>query len=417
MFFSETTLGSGIKVITEKIPYVRSVALGFWVGVGARDESAQLSGMSHFLEHLLFKGTKTRTAREISETFDTLGAELNAYTAKEYTYFYTRLLDEQAHVGVEVLSDMLQNSLFGENEILAEKEVVLEEINLHQDTPDELIHDFFAESLWENHPLGKSGLGTAETVRSFTKADIEKYFTSNYAFDNMVVAAAGNLEHEEIANLIREFFIKKTPGKNQKNRKKPKANSGVFVMEKDTEQAHILYGAEGLHAKDKDRFALAILDNIIGGGMSSRIFQEVREKRGLAYATYSYHTLYAETGLFAAYAGTRPGQVEEVVKIIKNEIDEIVDVGVKAEELHRAKEHIKGQIVLSMESTGTRMTRLGKSELIQGEILSLDELIERIDKVELGDVARVARNIFESGKEILTVIGPLDKNKLEYLVS
>ncbi len=417
MFFKETTLDCGLKVITEEIPYVRSVSLGFWIAVGARDESDRFNGMSHFLEHLMFKGTKTRTAKQISETFDALGGELNAYTAKEYTYFYTRLLDEQVSVGAEVLSDMLQNSLFGEKEISAEKEVVIEEINLHQDTPDELVHDLFAQCLWKNHPLGRSGLGDADTVRSFTKSDVVNFFSRNYVFDNMVVAAAGNLKHEHIVDLARKSFTRKTTKRGPRRRLAPKASSGVKLVRKNTEQAHIALGTEGLHAKHEDRFALAILDNILGGGMSSRLFQEVREKRGLVYSIYSYLALYAETGLFSVYAGTRPSQAEQVVRIVKEEIEKIKEQGVMQEELHRSKEHLKGQLVLGMESTGTRMIRLGKSEIIQGEILSLDALVERIDRVSSADVLRVAQKVFGSSGLFLTAIGPLNRNGLSKAMS
>jgi predicted Zn-dependent peptidase len=417
MFFKETTLESGLKVITEEIPYVRSVSLGFWVAVGARDESDKFNGMSHFLEHLIFKGTKARTAKEISETFDALGGELNAYTAKEYTYFYTRLLDEQVPVGAEVLSDMIQNSLFGEKEILAEKEVVIEEINLHQDTPDELVHDLFAESLWKNHPLGRSGLGDAKTVRSFSRSDVVDFFSRNYVFDNMVIAAAGNLKHEQIVDLVQKSFTRKTARKADREREKPKASSGLALIHKNTEQAHIALGTEGLHAKHKDRFVLAILDNVFGGGMSSRLFQEVREKRGLVYSIYSYLALYAETGLFSVYAGTRPAQAERVVRIVKGEIDKLKEKGVTEEELHRSKEHLKGQMVLGMENTGTRMIRLGKSEIIQGEILSLDELVERIDRVSSADVLRVAQKVFGSNGLFLAAIGPLDEDKLSKAMS
>jgi predicted Zn-dependent peptidase len=294
---------------------------------------------------------------------------------------------------------------------------VLEEINLHQDTPDEQIHDLFAGNLWKNHPLGRSGLGDAKTVKSFARADVNEFFSRSYVFSNMVVAGAGNLKHAEIVDLIKKFFTKKTSKKVSRKREKPKAASGVAVMKKNTEQAHICYGTQSLHARHKDRFALAILDNILGGGMSSRLFQEVREKRGLVYSIYSYHALYAETGLFSVYAGTRPMRVEEVVKIVRNEIESIVEKGVKDEELHRAKEHLKGQLVLSMESTNTRMTRLGKSELVHGEILSLDELIERLDRVERDDLLQVARNIFESNKFVLAVIGPLSEDKLSHLLN
>ncbi len=416
MFFKESTLESGLKVITEEIPYVRSVAMGFWIAVGARDESDKYNGMSHFLEHLLFKGTKTRTAKQISEVFDSLGGELNAFTAKEYTYFYTRLLDEQVPLGAEVLSDMLQNSLFGEKEISAEKEVVVEEINLHLDTPDELVHDLFAQHLWKNHPLGRSGLGDTKTVRSFTQKDVKDFFCRNYMLDNMVIAAAGNLKHEQIVELVKKFFAKKTSKRVSRERVKPKVASGITVMDRKTEQAHIVFGTQSLHARHKDRFALAILDSILGGGMSSRLFQEVREKRGLVYSIYSYLALYAETGLFSVYAGTRPSQVEEVVKIVKSEIESVTEKGVKQEELCRAKDHLKGQLVLSMENTGTRMIRLGKSEIIRGEILSLDELVERIDRVESNDILRVAQNIFGSKNLLLAAIGPLSEDKLSHLV-
>jgi len=417
MSFKKEKLESGLKIITEEIPYVRSVAIGFWVAVGARDESKELNGMSHFLEHLIFKGTKTRTAQEISETFDILGGELNAYSAKEYTYFYARLLDKNLPIGVEVLSDMLQNSTIGEKEIIAEKEVVLEEINLHEDTPDEQIHDIFARHLWQNHPLGNNGLGEVETVKSFGKADVDRYYARNYVFSNMIVAGAGNLKHQGLVDLVKKFFTKNTTKKVLRTGIESKPASGLVVKNRKTEQAHICYGMQGLHAKDQDRFALAILDNILGGGMSSRLFQEVREKRGLVYSIYSYHALYSETGLFTVYAGTRPSQVEEVVKIIRSQIADVLEKGIKAEELHRAKEHLKGQLVLSMENTSTRMSRLGKSELVHGEILSLDELIARIDKVELNDVQRVAKRIFLENKPVLAVIGPLSADKLEYLVS
>lgn len=416
MVFNRTCLRNEVRVLTEVLPQVRSVTLGFWVGVGSRDEPEELNGVSHFLEHLLFKGTEKRSAREISETFDSLGAELNAFSAKEVTCFYARLLDEHLPIGVEVLSDMLQNSLFRAEDIDSEREVILEEISLYEDTPDDRIHDLFASVLWENHPLGKSVLGHIETVRSFSQEDILSFFSQHYVPNNLVVAAAGHLDHNKLVELIDKYFTPKTNLKFSRKLFVPEVEPHLTVYTKKTEQAHICYGAQGFHARHQDRFALAILDNILGGGMSSRLFQEVREKKGLVYSIYSYNSLYSETGLFAIYAGTRPSKIEQVVKLIKREINRILGDGITSDELHRSKNHIKGELVLGLESTSHRMSRLGKAELSDGELLSLDELVERIDGVTVEDVNRIAREIFIPQKMVLAVIGPFKTEELAHLV-
>ncbi|MDI6891561.1 MAG: pitrilysin family protein [Actinomycetota bacterium] len=412
MIFSKTQLESGIRVITETISHVRSVALGFWVGIGARDEPEKYGGMSHFLEHLLFKGTAKYPARKISETFEALGGELNAFSAKEYTCFHARILDEHLPVAVEVLSDMLQRPLFKEGDIVSEKEVVLEEISLHGDTPDEQIHDLFVNALWENHPLGRSALGDAETVRSFTRGDVQDFFSRGYATKNILIAAAGHLDHKEFVDLVQKHFADNGGRSLTRREIIPTVKSRVKVHRKQTEQAHLCYGTQGLHARHDDRFALAILDNILGGGMSSRLFQEIRENRGLVYSIYSYHSLYSEAGLMAVYAGTRPSKAEEVLRLIQKEIDDLVKNGVSPEELHRAKEHLKGHLVLSLENTNSRMARLGKSELVHREILSLDELVEKIDGVTVEDMQRVAETLFGTDRMVLTAIGPLEEEKL-----
>lgn len=408
---------NGIRVLSEVLPQVRSVTLGFWVGVGSRDEQSELGGVSHFLEHLLFKGTKNRTAREISELFDALGGELNAFSAKEYTCFYARLLDEHVPIGIEVLSDMLQNSLFGESEIEAEKEVVLEEINLYEDTPDDRIHDLFAQVLWQNHPLGKSVLGNTYTVKSFTREDIVGFFSHYYAPKNIVIAAAGHIEHKNLLDMINKHFNSKGDAHFSRKLFIPEVEPKVIVFNKPTEQAHICLGVQGLHAKHEDRFALSILDNILGGGMSSRLFQEIREKKGLSYSIFSYNSLYTETGLFAIYAGTRPPKTEKVIKMIRGEINKLLQDGVTKEEVKRAKDHIKGELVLGLESTSHRMSRLGRSELSDGEFLSLDELVERIDRVTKADVNRVAKSIYSPKRMVLTVIGPFKNEELAHLGS
>jgi predicted Zn-dependent peptidase len=399
------------------LPQVRSVTLGFWIGVGSRDEPSELGGVSHFLEHMLFKGTKNRSAREISELFDALGGELNAFSAKEHTCFYARLLDEHLPIGIEVLSDMLQNTLFAEKDLESEKEVVLEEINLYEDTPDDRIHDLFATVLWQNHPLGKSVLGHSTTVGSFSRDDVVGYFSKYYVPKNIVVAAAGHLKHDDLVNLASEHFT--SSGDSEFTRKLflPDVESKVVVFNKNTEQAHICMGAQGLHAKHEDRFALSILDNVLGGGMSSRLFQEIREKKGLTYSIYSYNSLYSETGFFAIYAGTRPSKTEKVIKLIRAEVDRLVQEGVTEVELRRAKDHLKGEMVLGLESTSHRMSRLGRSELSDGEFLSLDELVQRFDRVTLEDLNRVAQTIFGNNKLVLTVIGPFKTEELAHLAS
>lgn len=412
-FSCKSHLSSGIKVLTESIPYVRSVALGFWVNVGARDELSNLSGISHFIEHLVFKGTKDRTARQISEGFDRLGAEFNAFSAKEYTCFYTRLLDEHLPRGVEILSDVLQNPLFAKDDIEAERKVVLEEINLYEDTPDELIHDLFASTLFKNYPLGKPILGSPQTVKTISQASLKSYFRKRFNPANIVVAAAGSLSHHEVVRLVKRYFAdsshKQLMVRKQVN---PIAKRQVEVYQKKTEQAHICLGGLGVKAKDKNRFALVLLDNILGGGMSSRLFQEIREKRGLAYSIYSYHSFYTETGLFAIYAGANPNKVKEVLQLIQVEIAKIKENGISLDELKRAKEYIKGQLVLDLESTSHRMTRLGRSELVHGEILSLDELVERVDHVSLNDIKKMANSTFDLNKMALVIISPTKEEKI-----
>ncbi|PIZ37802.1 pitrilysin family protein [Candidatus Aquicultor secundus] len=415
-FFQRTALPSGITVITERMTQVRSVAIGFWVGVGSRDETEPINGMSHFIEHLLFKGTKTRTAREISEAFDTLGGELNAFTAKEYTCYYSRLLDEHVSEGTEILADMIQNPKFAEDDINSERNVILEEINLHEDSPDERIHDLFATSLWTEHPLGKSILGHLETIKNVSRDDALGFYHQEYVPNNLIVAAAGNIDHNKMVELTRQHF-NFAPGKKPARKEfTPRVEKKIDVFTKKTEQSHIVLGAEAIHAKDERRFTLSILDNILGGSMSSRLFQEIREKRGLAYSTYSYHSLYQDAGFIASYAGTAPENTEAVVKLIQEQLQDILNGGITDQELYRSKEHLKGQLVLGLESTGRRMTRLGKLAIIGGEILSLDELVERIEAVTKDGVTELAQQLFNPEKMVLTIIGPFELENLAHLV-
>ncbi len=414
--YKKTVLDNGTVIVTESIPDVRSVTLGFWIGVGSRNEATKENGVSHFIEHLLFKGTTSRTAKDISETFDRLGAEFNAFTSKEFTCYYARLLDEHLPIGAEVLSDILQNPLLAQEHITSEREVVLEEIAMYEDTPDELIHDLFTAALWREHPLGQQVLGTRETVGDFDRGSIQNYWRRNYGPGNIVIAAAGHLQHEDFVELIERDYQPDAAAKVTPSPREPKARtaSAIEIHERQTEQVHFCYGAAGLNSRHEDRFVLAVLENILGGSMSSRLFQKVREERGLAYAVYSYHTLYLDSGNLVVYAGTRPANVNEVLSIVTGEIDDIKQGGVSQDELDRAKDHLKGQMVLSLESTRNRMVRAGKSELAHGEILSIDELVQRVSSVTVEQVTELARRLLHKDRMILSMIGPIAKSDLSF---
>ena len=406
MIFSRSVLPSGIRVLTERMPEVRSVSIGFWIGVGSRDEPAPLQGSSHFLEHLLFKGTEKRGAREIAEAFDAVGGEANAFSAKEYTCVYGRVLDKDLPMAADYLADMVRNAILRPEDVASERKVILEEIAMHEDTPDDLVHDVFAEALFGTHPLGREVMGTVQTVNAISPESLRCFHHNNYHPHNTVVAAAGNVDHEEVVSWIEAFF----PGDQRRSEPRapdvPTASRGVTVVRRKTEQAHIVVGGLGYSRQDPDRFAWGVLDNLLGGGMSSRLFQEIREKRGLAYSVYSYRSMFSETGLYAIYAGTAPASAKEVLQLIGEEMDRLVTDGITEDELERAKGHTRGGIVLGLEDPSSRMSRLGKSELIRGEILSIDELVARVDAVTLDDVNRVGRELLAPGGRVLTVVGP-----------
>jgi len=415
MFYDRTVLENGITVISETMDTVRSVALGIWLAVGSRDESAAEAGMSHFMEHMMFKGTPTRTAAQISEAFDRIGAELNAFTSKEYTCYYARLLDEHLDTAVEILSDMVVNASLAEEAITSEREVVLEEISRYEDSPDDQIHEVFSGTLLPAHPLGLPVIGSKGTVATFDHTAAAGFHRRHYLTGNVVVAAAGAVDHADLVAMVRERLGLPTGARSARTHVAPVTEPRLKVLQKDTEQAHICFGVAGLPARDPDRFSLAVLDGILGGGMASRLFQEIREKRGLAYAVYSYHQLYQDAGEFVIYAGTRPDNAAEVVTLIRAEIDSLCSAGITADELERVRESIKGQMVLGLESTRSRMTRLGKSEVTAGELLSLDEIVERLDEVTTESVDALARRLF-NGNHALTAIAPFSAERLAHLV-
>jgi predicted Zn-dependent peptidase len=411
--FARTVLDSGATVVTESMTEVRSVSCGFWFDVGARDEPDHLAGTSHFLEHLLFKGTPKRSAKDIADQFDAVGGDVNAFTGKEYTCYYSRVINSDLPMALDVLSDMLLNSKIDPDDFDSERNVILEEIAMHEDAPDELVHDLFYRQMWDGHPLGRPVLGYNETIGAVARDQVAEYWHERYSPKNLVVAAAGNLDHDHLVRTIDDLFEAQDGQKTLRTGSAPEAHLGVSVNKRPTEQAHIVLGTEGLSRSHEDRHALALLDTILGGGMSSRLFQEVREKRGLAYSVYSYRALFADTGTFAIYAGTTPQNAETVIDLALSEVDSILKDGVTKAEFDRAKGHVRGSLVLSSEDPGSRMNRLGKQQLTQGEILSIDELIERFDRLEMDDVARVADLVLGSGDFQVTVVGPFDEGAFD----
>jgi predicted Zn-dependent peptidase len=400
-------LSNGIRVVAEKIPHVRSVALGIWVGAGSEKENKGNNGISHFIEHMMFKGTKTRTARQLAEAFDEIGGHVNAFTSKEMTCYYAKVLDQHLPTALEILTDMFFESVFAEAEIEKEKKVIIEEIRMVEDTPDDLVHELLSEAALSGHPLGWPVLGFEETVSSFTREDLIRYKETHYHPHNVVVSLAGNLPDDFLEQVEQAFASHQGPNREDKIAA-PVFKSGVKVRQKATEQTHLCLGFPGLSYGDSRLYTLILLNNVLGGNMSSRLFQEIREERGLAYSVFSYHSAHRETGLFAIYAGTKHGQEDEVYDCIMDTLDDVRQKGLTDAELKKAKEQLKGSLMLSLESTNNRMSRLGRNELLLGRHLSLDEIIESVEKITLEDVNQLAREIF-SGQMSLALISPNGK--------
>jgi predicted Zn-dependent peptidase len=388
-----TTLPSGVRVVTEVVPSVRSVALGLWVRTGSRDEGSGQEGLSHFLEHLLFKGTERFSAIEISEKLDGMGASANAATSKESTHVHARFLDEHTEKAFDLMAEMMLGPTFPD--IDSERDVVLEEIAMYEDEPSDRVHDFLAEAVYGNHPLGRRVLGEAEVIAGTPVPKIADYHRSRYVADSLVVGAAGHLDHEEIVAFAERFVNAPEGEVPVVNGGAPKREPRVRFHRKDTEQYHICFGAPGISRSDERRFALAVIDSAFGGSVSSRLFREVREKRGLAYAVGSYAEQYLDRGSVATYVGTREDNVAEACEIIGRELAALRDEGVTGDELDRAKEHVKGRMVLGMESTAARMSRVSRATLFGLEMLSLDQMIARVDSVTEEDVAGLAAELYD----------------------
>lgn len=399
-------LSNGIRVITEELSFVHSVSIGIWVGTGSRYENETNHGISHFLEHMLFKGTHKRTAKEIAESLETVGGQLNAFTAKEHTCYYAKVLNDNFDLATDVLADMLLNSIFKEEDIEKERNVILEEIKMYEDTPDELVHDIYAKTVWHSDPLGKSIIGTIDSVGQISREQLISFYESYYVPQNIVIAVVGNIKREAVLDRLEELFAQLSGERPRINLSAPQPSNHTNIVIKDIEQMHLCLGVPGLPSQHEDIYALSVLNHVLGGGLSSRLFQEVREERGLTYAIYSYHSGYSNTGLFGIYAGTSEQNSREVVGIILKQIADIKKHSITKEELENTKQHIKGTILLSLENINNRMNRIGKSEISYNRIITPNEVVESVLKVTREDVMKIAENIFSWGHFAFAAVGP-----------
>lgn len=407
---NKTILSNGVRILSETVPYVDSVSVGIWAAAGSRDEGKQRLGTSHFVEHMLFKGTSSRTARQIADEMDGLGGHLNAFTDKEFTCYYAKVLREHLPTALNILSDMMLNSVFDPTEIEREKNVVLEEIKRHQDTPEDQVHDLLAESLWKGHRLGNPVIGSASVVEKLTREDLVSYIEEFYRPDALVVSAAGNVEHRAFVDIVAQAFGGLTGNRPRRAAVQAKVHEEIRLVDRPTEQVHFCLGTKGFQQDRREKYALAAIDSVLGGGMSSRLFQEIRENRGLAYAIGSYSASYQEAGLFAVYGGTSIKNVNCVLELTRAECESIGRSSVTDAELERSKNQIRGALVLGQESMSNRMSRLAKSEIYFGRIIRLDEIISQITNISKDDVARVASRLFDGGKFALVALGPFKKH-------
>lgn len=407
------TLSNGIRVVTEVMPYVRSVSLGLWIGSGSRVEQGPENGISHFIEHMVFKGTKHRSAEDIARSVDSVGGGLDAFTSKELVSFNTKVLDEHLPLALDILSDLVLNPVFRKDDIEKEKGVILEEIKMEADQPEFVLHEAFIGSFWKGHGLGKPILGTKETVKKFGREMLFDYFGRTYSPRNILITAAGNLNHDELVEMIREKF----EGLEEKGvtaaDSVPKPHAPIVLKKRESlEQIHITLGVPAYPLAHKLRFPLYVLNTVLGGGMSSRLFQNIREKQGLAYAVYSELNLFSDTGCFTIYAGTGVETAKQVIASTMHEIRKIKEEPISSEELRRAKDHLKGSLMLSLESTSSRMSNLARQELYFKDFLTLDEMLENIEAVNRDEVQKIAQEFFRTENVALAMLGKLGDNHI-----
>ena len=410
---------SGLRIVTEEVPSVRSAAVGIWVNVGSRDEAPATAGASHFLEHLLFKGTTSRTALEISSSIESVGGEMNAFTSKEYTCFYARVIDTDLPMAIDVVSDLITSSVVSALDVDAERKVVLEEIAMRDDDPSDLVHDLFSDTYYGDTPIGRPILGTIDSINAMSRNTVFNYYKKKYLPQDLVVAVAGNIKHKRVVAMVEQALSRDNfldvmaapvirpniPIKNSKQQ-------SVGLMYKKSEQAHMFYGMEAVARADERRFAMGVLSAALGGGMSSRLFQEIREKRGLAYSVYSYAQQFAGSGLIGFYAGCNPAKAVEVVEIIRSVLSDVAENGMTHEEIDRAKGAVRGSLVLSQEDTGSRMSRIGKNEIVYGQVMDFDDILTSIDRVSAQDIGEIASE-FLVKTPTLALVGPF-KNEAKF---
>jgi predicted Zn-dependent peptidase len=401
------TSKNGVRIVLENIPAVRSVTIGVWVLTGSRNETEENNGISHFIEHMFFKGTKTRTASDIAEAFDSIGGQVNAFTSKEYTCFYAKVLDTHKDHALEILADMFFHSAFNEEEMEREKKVVLEEIKMYEDTPDDIVHDLLAKAAYGQHPLGYPILGTDDHLKSFTPNQLREYIHTHYLPENVVISVAGNVE-EDFIKRIEDYFGTYGSAIQRPAIQEPLFLANQIERHKDTEQAHLCIGYKGIPIGATNVYGLIILNNVLGGSMSSRLFQEVREKRGLAYSVFSYHSSFLDNGLLTIYAGTGNEQLPLLKETIESTVNTIIKSGITDKELRNSKEQLKGSLMLSLESTNSRMSRNGKNELLLRSHKSLDDMIREIDAVTHESIRQVIENTFNQ-EPCTALIAPLKK--------
>lgn len=409
---SKTVLSNGIKVITKKMPHLRSVSMGIWVNVGGRDESVSESGMAHFIEHMIFKGTQKRSAFQIAKEFDAIGGQTNAFTSTENTCYHAKVMDSHSDTMVDILSDIFLNSLFDEREVENERAVILQEIGMAEDSPDEYIHILSGMNFWSGNSLGRSVLGTRENVNQFDSDGIKRFFHRFYQPERIVISVAGNLDHSHIVDIVGPAFESIRPGNSFPERKTPDENCNINLNHKDLEQVHICLGTKGMSITDPRRFAYSLMNTILGGNMSSRLFQEIREKRGLAYSVYSYVSSFADTGMFGAYAGVAPVNIKQSIQLILREISRIKEMRVDSSELHFAKEFTKGNLMLASESNDNQMVRMAQNETHFGRYVPLEEIINNVDAVTEDDILHLAEDLFQGNRFAMTLLGPVEDEHL-----
>ncbi|MBW1607315.1 MAG: insulinase family protein [Deltaproteobacteria bacterium] len=410
----KTTLNNGIKIVSQNMPHFHSVSMGVWVNVGAREESPEESGLSHFIEHMIFKGTQRRTAYQIAKAFDSIGGQTNAFTSAENTCYHAKVMDTHLDIMVDILSDIFLNSVFNEKEVENERAVILQEIGMMEDSPDDYIHFLSGINFWGKNSLGRSVLGNRENIRNFDSDALKGFFSRFYQPERIIISAAGNLEHNHLVDIAGPVFESIRPGNGFPDRMTSDGRCQVDVHYKDLEQVHICLGTKGMSITDPRKYEYSLLNTILGGNMSSRLFQEIREKRGFAYAVYSFISSYVDTGMFGVYAGVHPDNAFKSVELILKEIFKIKKVRIDPDELRYAKEFTKGNLMLASESNDNQMVRMAQNETHYGRYIPLEEVVNKIEAVTEDDICNLAETLFPAHRFALTLLGPVtDKDEFD----